>query len=103
MRPQTEADAEKGRRITIDLTAAATDEVDRLRQITGMTTADLFRNAFSLFLIYVEARSRGQQFCIVDPENENAIRTRVELPVVVPPAKPTSQSAKTSKGVHSER
>lgn len=95
--------SEKGRRITIDLTSAATDELDRLKTMTGLTTADLFRTSFSLFRIYVEARSRGQQLCIVDPENDNAIRTRVELPVVVPPAQVHSHSGDLPKGVQSER
>jgi hypothetical protein len=81
----------KGRRVTIDLTAAATQEVDRLREITGLTTSDLFRNAISLFRLYVEARSRGHQLCIVDPQNENAIRTRVELPVFIAQPSPVSE------------
>ena len=95
--------AEKGRRITVDLTSAAADEVDRLKSMTGLTTADLFRSAFSLFRIYVEAKSRGQQLCIIDPENDNAVRTRVELPVVVPPATVHSHPYDLGKGVHSER
>lgn len=73
----------KGRRVTIDLTPAAASEVDRLRELTGLTTADLFRNAFSLFRIYVQARERGEEMCIVDPVDNNAIRTRLELPVVL--------------------
>ena len=81
----------KGRRVTIDLTAAATQEVDRLRETTGLTTADLFRNAISLFRLYVEARTRGHHLCIVDPQNENAIRTRVELPVFIAQPGPGSE------------
>ncbi len=75
--------AAKGRRVTIDLTPAAASEVDRLRSVTGLTTADLFRHALSLFRIYVEVRERGQQLCILDP-GEDKIHTRLELPVVVP-------------------
>lgn len=81
----------KGRRVTIDLAVAAAQEVDRLREITGLTTADLFRNAMSLFRLYVEARARGHQLCIVDPQNENAIRTRVELPVFIAQPGPVSE------------
>ena len=79
----SESSEGKGRRVTIDLTAAAAEEVDRMRGLTGLTTADLFRNAFSLFRVYVQARERGQDMCIVDPHDENAIRTRLELPVVI--------------------
>ncbi|MBN8625717.1 MAG: hypothetical protein J0M17_09530 [Planctomycetes bacterium] len=88
------SDAEiKGRRVTIDLTAAAALEVDRLRELTGLTTADLFRNAFSLFRIYVQARERGEEMCIVDPDDNHAIRTRIELPVVLSPRIATDDSA----------
>lgn len=89
MKPESEG---KGRRVTIDLTAAAAQEVDRLREVTSLTTADLFRNAISLFRIYVEARSRGHQLCIVDPQNENSIRTRVELPVFIAQPVPVSEA-----------
>ena len=88
------SDAEnKGRRVTIDLTAAAAGEVDRLRELTGLTTADLFRNAFSLFRIYVQARERGEEMCIVDPDDNYAIRTRIELPIVLSPRISTDDSA----------
>ena len=80
----------KGRRVTIDLTVAAAQEVDRLREATELTTADLFRNAISLFRLYVEAKSLGHQLCIVDPHNENATRTRVELPVFIAQPGPIS-------------
>jgi hypothetical protein len=92
MKPHSGAEAEKGRRITIDLTPAATDEVDRLRQITRTTTADLFRNAFSLLRLYIDARSRGQQLCVLDPGDENAARTYIELPIVVKAAKQSRSS-----------
>lgn len=72
----------KGRRVTIDLTPAAVKEVDRLRELTGLTTADMFRHAFSLFRIYVEAKQRGQEVQLIDPEREDSI-TRLELPVVI--------------------
>lgn len=72
----------KGRRVTIDLTPAAADEVDRLRGVTGLTTADLFRHGLSLFRIYVDVRERGQQLCIYDPDKKG-IDTRLELPLEV--------------------
>jgi len=82
MSPDAPSQAAKGRRVTIDLTPAAATEVDRLRNMTGLTTADLFRHALSLFRIYVDVRERGQQLCILDPD-KNEIHTRLELPVVV--------------------
>ena len=59
-------DEAKGRRITIDLTSAAAQEVDRLRQVTGLTPADMFRSAFCRFRLYIQAREQGNELCIVD-------------------------------------
>jgi hypothetical protein len=73
----------KGRRVTIDLTNAAAAEVDRLREITGLTTADVFRYALSLFRIYVDAKQRDQELRIVDPsDSENNMRIELPVPVV---------------------
>ncbi|MCI0641333.1 MAG: hypothetical protein L0Y72_29695 [Gemmataceae bacterium] len=79
--PQASADT-KGRRVTIDLTAAAASEVDRLRALTGLTTADVFRYALSLFRIYVDAKQRGHELQIVDPSGSGR-DIRIELPVAV--------------------
>jgi hypothetical protein len=79
---QNEEKLDKGRRVTIDLTPAAVKELDRLRKLTGLTTADMFRHAFSLFRIYVEAKERGQEMQLVDPKHEDNI-TRLELPVII--------------------
>ena len=70
----------KGRRVTIDLACAAAQEVDRLRAITGLTTADLFRYALALVRIYIDAQQRGVEVRLVDPANAGVV-TRVELPV----------------------
>jgi len=72
---------EKGRRVTIDLTPAATREVDRLKQLTGLSTADIFRHAITLFRIYVDAKQKGEEIYLVDPREEK--RTRLELPISV--------------------
>ncbi len=82
MSSDTSSQATKGRRVTIDLTPAAASEVDRLRGVTGLTTADLFRHALSLFRIYVDVRERGQQLCVLDPDKDE-IHTRLELPIMV--------------------
>lgn len=72
----------KGRRVTVDLTAAATAEVERLKAITGLPTSDIFRHALSLFRLYVEARERLQEIRIVDPKDAH-FQTRIELPIEV--------------------
>ena len=72
----------KGRRVTIDLTPAAASEVDRLRATTGLTTADLFRHALSLFRIYVDAKESGQEFELVVADS-SAPNTRIELPLAI--------------------
>jgi hypothetical protein len=82
MTSENASQAAKGRRVTIDLTPAAANEVDRLRDVTGLTTADLFRHALSLFRIYVDVRERGQQLCVLDPDKDK-IHTRLELPLMM--------------------
>ena len=83
MPTETTTDPEtKGRRVTIDLTPAAAGEVDRLRSITGLTTADVFRYALSLFRIYVDAKQRGHELETVDPTGEDRDK-RIELPVSI--------------------
>ena len=72
----------KGRRVTIDLTAAAASEVDRLTKQTGLTTADVFRYALTVFRFYVDEKAKGRQVCVVDPEKPE-ITTRFELPVPI--------------------
>lgn len=42
------------RQLTIDLTDAASDELDRLRALTNLSSADVFRHAFNVFRIVVE-------------------------------------------------
>lgn len=72
---------EKGRRVTIDLTPAAAREVDRLRGVTGLTTADIFRHAFSLFRIYVDAKAKGEELEVRGVLGEAT--TRIELPLEI--------------------
>lgn len=78
------AESKKGRRITVDLTPAATAEVDRLRSVTGLTTADLFRHALTLLRIYVQAKEKNQQVHLVGPKPDD-LPTQLELPVPLSP------------------
>ena len=72
----------KGRRVSIDLTPPAVQEVDRLRQLTGLTTADVFRHALAVFRLYINAKVQGRELVIVDP-NDAEFRSQIELPVMV--------------------
>lgn len=72
-----------GRRVTVDLTAAAGAEVKRLQGITGLSTADIFRFALNVFRIYVDARQQGQHVYLID--EGTADKTRLELPITVAP------------------
>lgn len=76
------SDASKGRRVTIDLTPPLTAELDRLKGMTDLSTADVFRYAISLFRIYVDAKTQGEDLRIVNPSSPN-IQTRIELPISV--------------------
>jgi len=80
--PANAASETKGRRVTIDLTPSATAEVDRMKELTGLTTADIFRHAISLFRIYVDARAKGDELRVVNPASLN-VQTRIELPISV--------------------
>jgi hypothetical protein len=79
--PQSQTDP-KGRRVSVDLSTAAAAEVDRLRALTSLSSADLFRFALTLFRLYVDAKQSGCHLGIVGPEND--VRTRIELPFLVP-------------------
>ena len=54
----------QGRRVSVDLTEAASKEVDRICRTTGLTTADVFRNAFTLLRIYVDGKADGNKMYI---------------------------------------
>jgi len=69
------------RRVSIDLTATAAAEVDRLRAATSLTTADVFRFALVLFRRYVDAALDGERFFIGDKSKENL--TGFELPIML--------------------
>jgi hypothetical protein len=78
-------DAVKGRRVTVDLAPAAAQEVDRLRSLTGLAVADLFRYALALVRIYIDAQQKGMELRLVDPAKPDVV-TRLELPVIAPRA-----------------
>ncbi len=71
-----------GRRVTVDLSSMASQEVERLQEMTDMSTSDLFRFALTLMRIYVDSRADGKEFRIVD-QRDPMDQTRLELPVTV--------------------
>jgi hypothetical protein len=79
------SEEKKGRRVTIDLTPGATAEVDRLTKLTGLTTADVFRYALTVFRIYVDEKVKGRNMNFSDPNNRE-ITTQVELPISIVPS-----------------
>ena len=72
----------KGRRVTIDLTPRAAEEVEKLRISTGRTTADLFRFSLQLLRIYVNATEEGKEMVINDPKSDTK-QTRLILPLSI--------------------
>ena len=90
------AEKSKGKRVTIDLTSSAVEELDRIKQLTELTTADLFRNAFSLLRIFVDERCDGNKLAIVNDHDK--ITTKIELPIVVPLNDKSKTKPKKVKG-----
>ena len=62
--------SQTARRITVDMSPSAATEVDRLARMTGKQTAALFRSAFSLLRILINARECGMELHLVDPTGE---------------------------------
>ena len=74
--------AQKARRVTIDLTPTAALEVERLRKAMGISTADVFRHALSVLRLFVQSKQQGQEVYLVDPKDTSA-KTRIEVPFMI--------------------
>ncbi|MDX1970458.1 MAG: ribbon-helix-helix protein, CopG family [Planctomycetaceae bacterium] len=74
----------RGRRVTIDLTPAATEEIDELTKKLGITTADLFRQSLGLFRHYVIAKQAGRKLMIVDDRIQPEKMVQLELALSSP-------------------
>jgi hypothetical protein len=70
----------KGRRCTIDLTPAASVEVDRICTMFDLKIVDMFRYSLLLMRIYAEAVEQGRQMRLVNPDNPSEIQV-IELPL----------------------
>ena len=59
-------------RIAFDLTPAMAEEVERIQSVTSLTSKpEVFRRAFTLLRIHVEAALRGREIFMVDPDRPN--------------------------------
>jgi len=68
----------KGRRVTIDLTPASAEELSRIAEVVGLSVPDVFRQSFSLFRLYIDAKIEGKSLAIVDSKNPGEVR-QIEL------------------------
>ena len=64
----------RGRGVTIDLTPAAAEEIDRIANIVGISVPDVFRQSSSLFRLYVDAKMEGKQLAIVSSKDPKEMR-----------------------------
>jgi len=55
------------RRVTIDLPEESSNEIDRIREQTGLSIKDIFRHSFTLLRIYLEAKRKGEEMRIIGP------------------------------------
>lgn len=66
------------RRVTIDLTEDTSQEMERIRASTGLSIANIFRHAFTLLRIYLDAKAERKELRIVDPKKPHE-QVRIEL------------------------
>jgi hypothetical protein len=71
---------EKSRRYTIDLTPAASAEVDKICDVFGLKIVDLFRYSLLLMRIYTDAVKEGKQMRLVSRKNPSEVQV-IELPL----------------------
>jgi hypothetical protein len=79
------------KRFTIDLTPAAASEVGRIKDMFGLTMADVFRFALTLMRIYADAVAERKEVRIVDPRTPRRIRI-VELGILPAMTHPRAQN-----------
>ena len=63
------AQAESGSRVAFSLAPAMVDELKRILAMTELgSNPELFRRAFTLLRIHVDAAARGREIYMVDPD-----------------------------------
>lgn len=56
-------------RVAFELKPAMADELDRVSNVTGLhSRPEIFRRAFTLLRIHIDAAMRGHQIYMVDPD-----------------------------------
>ena len=70
-------------RVAFDLTAGMTEAVEHILKITDLhSKPEVFRRAFTLLRIHIEAAEQGRQIYMVDPSQPND-RYIISLPFEV--------------------
>jgi len=70
------------KRVSLDLPPAIASEIERLRKLTGLTSADLFRHSITLLRIYVDTKLEEKEFRIINP-NDLTDQIRLEMPISI--------------------
>jgi hypothetical protein len=59
-------------RVAFELSPAMAEELDRIMDLTDLSTKpEVFRRAFTLLRIHVDAATKGREIYMVDPERPN--------------------------------
>lgn len=70
-------------RVAFELTPAMLEELKRIREMTDLASnPEIFRRAFTLLRIHVEAAARGREIYMVDPKKPGD-RYIISLPFTV--------------------
>jgi len=71
-------------RVAFDMSPALVKEVDRIRELTSLCSrAEVFRRAFTLLRIHVDAATKGREILVMDPDRPNE-KYFIVLPFHVP-------------------
>ena len=71
------------RKIAFNITPAMNDEVERILSVTDLESKpEVFRRAFTLLRIHIDAYQRGRETYMVDPDTPND-RYLITLPFSV--------------------
>ena len=79
-------------RVAFDLTPAVVEEVNRILNLTDLgSRPEVFRRAFTLLRIHVDAALRGREIYMVDPQRPND-RYMFSLPFTLKAPNPRKES-----------
>ncbi len=87
----------RGRRITVDLTPSATIELDKLKQLTDLSTTEIFRFALWFFRKYVLVKEQDGTMLVREGDRE----TEIELPIML--RRQENPRGRTDARAHSAR